>query len=86
MVLFGKKSIRKNRNTIPPFMDMEGNVLHEGDFVESLRYDLGVCKILKTGEGYVYESVDTGKRVNWSRMIDAHLKNQKVRKLKGAEK
>ncbi|GAJ22064.1 unnamed protein product, partial [marine sediment metagenome] len=35
-----------------------------------------------TDEGYVYESLETGKRVNWAKMIDASTENQKVRKIK----
>ncbi|UCG26887.1 MAG: hypothetical protein JSV24_07865, partial [Bacteroidales bacterium] len=57
------------------------NPLKEGDIVESLRYEMGRCKILVTEEGYIYESLDTGKRVSWAKMIDATTENQKVRKI-----
>ena len=63
------------------FVDLEGQALKEGDVVMSLRYDLGEAKILKTEKGMVYESVLTGQRVSWSRMIDAATGYQKVRKL-----
>ena len=82
MFPFGKNPDQK-KSKKPPFNDIDGLPLHEGDFVESLRYELGICKILKTSEGYVYESVETGKQVHWSRMVDAHLKNQKVIKITG---
>jgi len=37
----------------------------------SLRYDLGESRIVKTEAGMVYESVRTGTRVAWDKMIDA---------------
>jgi len=63
------------------FADMDGNPLHEGDKVLSLRYDLGECRITKSSSGYEYESIESGKKVHWLKMVDAHTKNQKVRKL-----
>lgn len=65
----------------PRMADLDGNVLKEGDMVESLRYDLGKCKLLKTDNGYIYESVSSGKKVSWAKMIDAATENQKVRKI-----
>jgi hypothetical protein len=62
-------------------VDLDGNVLNEGDMVESLRYNLGKCKLLKTDNGYEYESVSTGEKVSWARMVDAATDNQKVRKI-----
>lgn len=61
--------------------DLDGNLLNEGDMVESLRYNLGECKLLKTENGYEYESVSTGEKVSWSKMVDAATENQKVRKI-----
>ena len=61
--------------------DLNGNVLKEGDMVESLRYNLGECKLLKTDNGYEYESVGSGEKVNWAKMVDAATENQKVRKV-----
>ncbi len=61
-------------------VDLDGNVLNEGDMVESLRYNLGECKLLKTDNGYEYESVGSGEKVSWAKMVDAATENQKVRK------
>ncbi len=61
--------------------DLNGNVLKEGDMVESLRYNLGECKLLKTDNGYEYESVGSGEKVSWAKMVDAATENQKVRKI-----
>ena len=77
--LFKKNSARKRKQ--PKLADLDGNPLKEGDIVESLRYEMGKCKILVTEEGYIYESLDTGKRVSWAKMIDATTENQKVRKI-----
>ena len=62
------------------FTDIDGKPLKEGDLVESLRYELGHCKIVKAENGLMYESVETGKQISWAKMIDAATKNQKVRK------
>ena len=77
--LFKKNSSRKKRQ--PKLADLDGNPLKEGDVVESLRYELGKCRILLSEEGYIYESLETGKRVSWAKMIDATTENQKVRKI-----
>lgn len=61
--------------------DMDGQPLAVGDKVESLRYDLGICEIVEAEVGYDYVSIETGKRVNFSRMIDAATSFQKVRKV-----
>ena len=77
--LFKKSSSRKKKQ--PKLADLDGNPLKEGDIVESLRYELGKCKILVSEEGYIYESIDSGQKVNWAKMIDATTENQKVRKI-----
>ncbi len=76
--LFKKSSGKKKQ---PKLEDLNGNPLKEGDIVESLRYELGKCRIVLSEEGYIYESLDTGKRVSWAKMIDATTENQKVRKI-----
>ncbi|MEN8247719.1 MAG: hypothetical protein ABFS32_02205 [Bacteroidota bacterium] len=60
--------------------DLDGNLLKIGDFVLSLRYDLGECKIIKTEEGIKYQSVETGQMVSWLKMIDASTERQKVKR------
>jgi hypothetical protein len=75
--LFNSKS-KKNKIQ---FVDLEGQPLKEGDTVMSLRYDLGECRIINTEEGMVYESISTGNKVNYARMIDAASGYQKVKLL-----
>lgn len=61
--------------------DLNGNPLLAGDEVESLRYDLGICTIIETENGFEYESQSTGQKVHYTRMIDAATTFQKVKKL-----
>jgi len=63
----------------PQLIDLENNELKEGDIVESLRYDLGACKIILENETYYYESLESGERVSWTKMIDASTEKQKVK-------
>jgi len=72
---------RKEKISRPKFYDFEGQPLKEGDHVMSLRYDLGECRIIKTENGFAYESLKTGEQVNYAKMIDAGTGYQKVRKL-----
>lgn len=65
----------------PQFADINGIPLQEGDLVESLRYELGKCRIHALDQGYEYESLSTGQRVSYLRMVDAATSYQKVRKL-----
>ena len=62
-------------------MDLEGQPLKEGDTVLSLRYDLGECRILNSEKGIVYESLSSGEKVSYVKMIDAATGYQKVRKI-----
>jgi hypothetical protein len=75
--LFSKKS-RKGR---VQFIDLEGQTLKEGDTVMSLRYDLGECRIISTEQGMAYESLATGQKVPYIKMIDAATGYQKVKRL-----
>lgn len=61
--------------------DIDGKPLKEGDLVESLRYDMGQCRLVQTPQGMVYRSVDSVREIHWSKMVDAATKNQKVRKI-----
>jgi len=58
--------------------DLEGNILKDGDTVLSLRYDLGECQLVKAESGFEYESLSTGEKVSWLKMIDAATERQKV--------
>ena len=77
---FRKNGSRRSRSQLR-MVDLDGNLLNEGDMVESLRYNLGECKLLKTDNGYEYESVSSGEKVSWAKMVDAATENQKVRKI-----
>ena len=61
--------------------DLEGNALEVGDIVLSLRYDMGECKLLKTGNGFEYQPINGGHSVSWLKMIDATTERQKVKKV-----
>jgi len=75
--LFRKKSSKGRIQ----FVDLEGQALKEGDTVMSLRYDLGECRIIKTEQGMVYESLSSGEQVLYVKMIDAATGYQKVKRL-----
>jgi hypothetical protein len=60
--------------------DLEGNALVEGDIVLSLRYDMGECRLVKTENGFEYESLEGDTKMSWLKMIDAATERQKVRK------
>lgn len=73
--IFKKKKKKKQ------LQDIDGNLLQIGDKVDCMRYEMGES-ILKEGEnGFEYESVQTGKKVSYAKMIDAATSFQKVRKL-----
>lgn len=72
---------RKSRSKKLQFVDFEGQALKAGDTVLSLRYDLGECRIIETDEGMAYESLASGEKVSYAKMIDAATGYQKVRKL-----
>ena len=60
--------------------DLEGNALEEGDIVLSLRYDMGECRLVKTENGFEYQSIEGDTNMSWLKMIDAATERQKVRK------
>ena len=72
---------RKSGKSKIQFADLDGQPLKEGATVMSFRYDLGECRIIKTEEGMVYESLSTGEQVSYARMIDAATGYQKVKLL-----
>lgn len=78
--LFSRGKDRPGKGKIR-FVDLEGQELKAGDVVMSLRYELGESRIITTESGPEYESVESGERVSWSKMIDAATGYQKVRKL-----
>ncbi len=81
MFKFFKSKPPADHQNLPQLLDLHKNLINPGDTVESLRYDLGLCKLIKEGDRYCYESLKSGERVSWIRMIDAATKMQKVRKV-----
>ena len=79
--LFKRKKARDNHQARPQLLDLDKNPLHPGDTVESLRYDLGACKLILEDDTYYYESLESGEKVSWIRMIDAATEMQKVKKI-----
>ena len=75
--LFKKQEKQKQ----PNLSDLDDKPLQPGDLVMSLRYDLGKCKIVEEDGAYFYQSLESGEKVSWLKMIDAATENQKVRKL-----
>lgn len=79
--MFGLFKKKKQEPGLPPLNDLDNNPLKAGDLVEALRYDLGKCKLLIIDDAYMYESIKTGEKVSWLKMIDASTENQKVKKI-----
>ncbi|MGK7393212.1 MAG: hypothetical protein ACNS62_01525 [Candidatus Cyclobacteriaceae bacterium M3_2C_046] len=76
------KNKKPEKKPAPQFVDLNNIPLKEGDLVESLRYNLGKCKIEKDETGTLgYRSLESDKYVSWIRMIDASNDCQKVRKI-----
>ncbi|TAH19491.1 MAG: hypothetical protein EAZ08_08355 [Cytophagales bacterium] len=81
MFNFFRKKKENGVKPMPEISDLEGIALKEGDLVDALRYDLGRCKIVIEDKKYFYESLTTGEKVSWAKMIDAATNFQKVRKV-----
>ena len=76
--LFKKKEKEKS------LFDLDDQQLIVGDRVMALRYELGESiLILEDGMMY-YQSLESGKMVEWFKMIDASTERQKVRKINPA--
>ncbi|MEQ9468957.1 MAG: hypothetical protein RLN88_16225 [Ekhidna sp.] len=73
---------KKPKEKQPPrLLDMYGNPIMEGDEIISHRYELGQCIVELEGLEYFYVSKHSGKRVSYTKMIDAITGNQKVKKV-----
>jgi hypothetical protein len=81
--LFGnnQKKEPEKKVKLPQFMDLNHQPLKPGDLVESLRYNLGTCRIVESANGFAYESLETGETVSWVKMVDAATDLQKVKKV-----
>ena len=72
---------RKPKEKQPPqLLDIDGQPILEGDEVMSQRYELGKCVVELDGLEFFYKSIETEKRVSYTKMIDAITGNQKVKK------
>ncbi|NJO02653.1 MAG: hypothetical protein HC880_14065 [Bacteroidia bacterium] len=79
---FFKRTNGKQAEKTPPLMaDLHHNVLREGDTVQALRYGLGKCRVIIIDGIYHYESLESGEKVSWIKMIDAATDLQKVKKI-----
>ena len=76
---------RNNKNSSskrePKWVDLDGQVLQEGDEVEVLRYEMGRSVVVKDEDGLAYQSIESGKIISCWYMVDAATTHQKVRKL-----
>lgn len=79
--MFGLFKKKKKEKQAPQLLDIEGKLLAEGDRVEALRYELGECLLTLEGLHYYYESIGTGQKVSYAKMIDASTEHQKVKKI-----
>ncbi len=79
--MFGLFRSKKEKQKEIQLTDLVNNPLKEGEVVQAMRYELGKSVLKKDNEGYYYESLDTGKKVHFSLMIDAVTGRQKVEKI-----
>ena len=79
--MFGLFKKNNKKKPSPILADLNQNPLEEGDLVESMRYDLGKCRIISDQKGFIYESLESGKQVRWHLMVDASTDLQKVKKI-----
>lgn len=78
---FKKKSKLNGKPKLPKLIDLNNELLTEGDTVIAYRYELGKSRIVLEEGHYYYESVENGKKVIWTKMIDAITEKQKVKKI-----
>ena len=67
--------------SLPAIADLDDNPLQEGDLVDCLRYEMGESKLVLEEGIWYYESLESGNRVSYLKMIDAITSKQKVRKI-----
>ncbi len=78
--MFGFFSKNK-KDKLPLLADLNNNPLFVGDIVDVFRYELGRSKLIIVDETYYYQSIESGEKVSWLKMIDASSENQKVKKI-----
>lgn len=69
---------KKKKRSAIILEDLNGEPLAEGIKVQSLRYDLEKCTLVKEADEWFYISEKTGEKVSFIKMIDASTKRQKV--------
>lgn len=79
--LFKKRPGNGKNPSLPELYDLNDKQLQAGDKVESLRYELGKSELIVEDGQYYYQSLETGKKVIWLKMVDAITEKQKVKKL-----
>ncbi|MEO9872202.1 hypothetical protein [Ekhidna sp.] len=73
---------KKPKEKLPPeILDVDGVQILEGDEVLAQRYELGKCTVELEGLQYFYVSQHSGKKVSYTKMIDAITGDQKVKKV-----
>lgn len=76
--LFKKKQKEEKKLAL---VDLNQNPIDVGDKVESFRYELGISTLIQMEDGIYYQSDADGRKIHWTRMIDASTQLQKVKKL-----
>ena len=76
--MFGIFKKKPKEKQPPKLLDLNANPIVEGATVKALRYELGECDVILDGLEYFYVSKVSGKKVSYTRMIDAITENQKV--------
>lgn len=79
--VFRSKNDQIEKDAAIKLVDLASNPLKDGDRVMSLRYELGECILKITPDGTYYESIESGEKVSYTRMVDASTNCQKVNKL-----
>ena len=83
--LFRKRADNGKNPPLPELYDLNDKQLLEGDKVVSLRYEMGRSELIVENGQYYYQSLETGKKVIWLKMVDAITEKQKVKKLQDEE-
>jgi len=76
---FFKKNKKGAASKPPLLQDIEGEALTEGCKVMALRYELGLCTLTQTPNGWQYVPEAGGEPVSYARMVDAITQRQKVK-------
>ena len=82
MFSYFKKNKTYKKKQANPLYDLQGQPIAEGDQVQSLRYDLGICEVVLIDSQIHYKCVSSpDRKVHYAKMVDAITGNQKVYKI-----